>query len=153
MSTLVESPPAASSQETPLRHSLASNATFGVNVAVHDFEDKGKAPVKPSVTWNDGPAANADSITSRAVEEHSQTVPEVNLNGGALPTPSSSRAAPRTQKSSTATIAEGDGSTWGANFWVTLIQPQVCELRASYLSISRRRCYMCTMMSIHPSYY
>ena len=81
MSTLVEIPPAVSSQETPLRHSLASNATFGVNVAVHDFEDKGKAPVKPSVTWNDGPAVNADSVTSRAVEEHSQTVPEVNLNG------------------------------------------------------------------------
>lgn len=48
-----------------------------------------------------------------------RNVPEVNVNGEAPP------ATPRTPKPGPAAgVAEPD-SQWGANFWVTLIEPQV----------------------------
>lgn len=59
-----------------------------------------------------------------------QVVPELNVNGSALPKESGS--SPRTSKASpkisaAPSNAEQD-SGWGSNFWVTLIEPQVRTL-------------------------
>ena len=50
----------------------------------------------------------------------SSSVPEVNLNGSALP--KSSTRVPKTSAPPAAGVVD---SAWGANFWVTLIEPQV----------------------------
>lgn len=143
MSTLVETPTAAGSQVASSRHSLGSNATFGTPGAVQEVEDRGKALARPSVSWNDASMTSSNGQSAGSVSA-SRTgggvVPEVNLNGTALPTPaaSGSRTAQRPQKSSTAAVAEAETSAWGANFWVTLIDPQVrvrsCLLVASVAS-------------------
>lgn len=140
MSTLVETPTAAGSQS---RHSLGSNATFGTPGAVQEEEDRGKAPARSSVSWNDASMTSSNGQSAGNVSASrtgGAVVPEVNLNGTALPTPaaSGSRTAQRPHKSSTATVAEAETSAWGANFWVTLIDPQVrvrsCLLVASVAS-------------------
>jgi hypothetical protein len=57
-------------------------------------------------------------------------VPIVNVNGS----PHFSPRVPRTAKSQ-APMQEGDEATWGSNFWVTLIDPQVSgALRMQYLT-------------------
>lgn len=49
--------------------------------------------------------------------------PQVHVNGK----PALATGSPKRPKSSASSVTpEADGSGWGANFWVTLIDPEVC---------------------------
>lgn len=70
--------------------------------------ERGKAPETPVTT-----STPDNAHTSVA------SVPEVNVNGTPL----------RSLRPAKGSIANGDGDemTWGSNFWVTLVDPQVCD--------------------------
>ena len=90
------------------------------------------------VSMRDEKTHNGSDITER----DSQQVPRVSVNGAkppyqhrAAPMASRTTSSQQQQKatsaqspassSSSRTAAEGESSAWGANFWVTLVEPQV----------------------------
>lgn len=76
--------------------------------------------------------------TARPVGAHQDTVPptpQVRVNGKPANTSISIPLQPRSSFSSVSPVTPGsDGSGWGANFWVTLADPQVrkCSFSASF---------------------
>ncbi|KAF9230664.1 hypothetical protein BU15DRAFT_83336 [Melanogaster broomeanus] len=68
------------------------------------------SPPKPADTTPNGVQTNGPSSDSSVV------VPQVNLNGEPVPSPRPSGTFSHP--------ADPDSSTWGANFWVTLVDPQ-----------------------------
>lgn len=77
------------------------------------------APIFPSSSLRE-PAANDASPTKTNGASDPPMVPQVNVNGEPIRSPRPSG----TFDSS----AEPDKATWGANFWVTLVDPQVCSI-------------------------
>lgn len=69
------------------------------------------APPEPS------PAKPADATPNGTSAQAAVVVPQVNVNGEPLRSPRPS--------GTFATSFDPDSSTWGANFWVTLVDPQV----------------------------
>lgn len=104
--TMVESALEHSADNSPARSRPESTATFGLN---------GNHADTASVSGAGSEAGNA---------RHS--VPDLSVNGSSLP-----QAVPRPPKSSTPSVGEGE-NMWGANFWVTLVEPQVCRMKIPF---------------------
>ncbi len=82
-------------------------------------------PVAPSNHLMSSSSVRPDPHASTSTALDSNAVPgtpQVQVNG----MPATDGAPRRTKSSSSSSAApESDGSGWGANFWVTLVDPQV----------------------------
>lgn len=83
-----------------------SSATFG-----HADHSR-----RPSTSSEHSKLASEQPVLTKP---HSSNVPEVNVNGAPLRTP-------RPAKNPPPANGDGDETAWGSNFWVTLVDPQVC---------------------------
>ena len=100
-----------------------SSPTHSVQGSTATFGTPGRNGREKPLTRESG-ADGGDGAGDGAGPSRAAAIPEVNVNGNAPPTPSAAR--PRPSKTSTAPSEVETG--WGANFWVTLMEPQVCAL-------------------------
>jgi membrane peptidoglycan carboxypeptidase len=135
MAALVESPPLRSQTSSPVHSVQGSTATFGHGRVSFDLHTP-PSVLKQHQQQSQQQYSSTDHTVSAPVTSdlttNRTTIPELNVNGTAVISPE-----PRPRKASTASNARGDAgaaggkegeSQWGANFWVTLIEPQVCIL-------------------------
>lgn len=142
MTALVESPPLRSQTSSPVHSVQGSTATFGHGRVSFDLhtppsmlkqqlqQQQGANNDQPTVPTNNN---NTNPITSGMT---TTTIPEVNVNGAAVISPNRpQKPAVNTAVSASSSTGSGGGGVsagakenegWGANFWVTLIEPQVC---------------------------
>lgn len=76
---------------------------------------------------NEGSASPSPSNGEARQEASTSSHIGTGLEGDGVNGLSASRT-PRPRKSSVPGTADGDEAAWGSNFWVTLVDPQVCQV-------------------------